>query len=112
MDDTNIDKIEPLANVALRHRVVQRLLAALVAGKLPAGTHLVAKRLAERLGVSATPIREALVELEQMDHRYAAGRRRPRCGRGHGAAHRRRRPLPGANAIRPPAAGEVVTGDW
>jgi DNA-binding GntR family transcriptional regulator len=68
MDDTNIDKIEPLANVALRHRVVQRLLAALVAGKLSAGTRLVAKRLAERLGVSATPIREALVELEQMDH--------------------------------------------
>jgi DNA-binding GntR family transcriptional regulator len=66
MDDTNIDKIEPLANVALRHRVVQRLLAAIVAGKLSAGTHLVAKRLAERLGVSATPIREGLVELEQM----------------------------------------------
>jgi DNA-binding GntR family transcriptional regulator len=64
MDDTNIDKIEPLANVALRHRVVQRLLAAIVAGKLSAGTRLVAKRLAERLGVSATPIREALVELE------------------------------------------------
>ncbi|MGA2069127.1 MAG: GntR family transcriptional regulator [Thermoguttaceae bacterium] len=63
-DATN--KIEPLARLALRHRVVHRLISAIVSGELAAGTRLVAKRLAERLGVSATPIREALVELEQM----------------------------------------------
>jgi DNA-binding GntR family transcriptional regulator len=66
MNTENVGRIEPVAHMALRHRVVQRLLAAIVTGKLTTGTRLVAKRLAEQLGVSATPIREALVELEQM----------------------------------------------
>jgi DNA-binding GntR family transcriptional regulator len=47
--------------------VVRRLLTAIFQGELPAGMRLVAKKLADRLGVSATPIREALVELEQID---------------------------------------------
>jgi DNA-binding GntR family transcriptional regulator len=61
-----LDNVGPVAHGALRHRVVHRLLSAIVAGELPAGTRLVAKQLAGRLGVSATPIREALVELEQI----------------------------------------------
>lgn len=34
-------------------------------GELTAGTHLITNKLSARYGVSATPIREALVELEQ-----------------------------------------------
>jgi DNA-binding GntR family transcriptional regulator len=50
---------------ALRHDIVKRLLEAIILGEFPAGTRLIANRLAGRYGVSATPIREALVELEQ-----------------------------------------------
>ncbi|MGD0897431.1 MAG: GntR family transcriptional regulator [Thermoguttaceae bacterium] len=65
-ESSPLERIGPLPRGALRHGVVHRLLAAIVSGELAAGTRLAAKRLAERLGVSATPIREALVELEQM----------------------------------------------
>ncbi len=61
-----LDQIDPLPRGALRHEVVRRLMLAIFLGELPAGTRLVAKRLADRFGVSATPIREALVELEQI----------------------------------------------
>ena len=63
-----IDSIHPLGPLnrgTLRHRIVQRLLKAIIQGELPAGTRLVANKVAVRLGVSATPIREALVELGQ-----------------------------------------------
>jgi DNA-binding GntR family transcriptional regulator len=60
-----IHPLEPLARGALRQRIVQQLLRAIVKGELSAGTRLVANRLATRFGVSATPIREALVELQQ-----------------------------------------------
>ncbi len=56
----------PLSRGALRHHVVQRLTKAIVRGELAAGTRLIANKLAVQLGVSATPIREALVELEQL----------------------------------------------
>jgi len=65
-EQSPIDQIGPLSRGALRHEVVRRLLTAIFQGELPAGTRLVAKKLADRLGVSATPIREALVELEQI----------------------------------------------
>jgi len=54
----------PFWRGALRHDVVKRLLMSIFQGELPADTRLAAKRLAEGLGISATPIREALVELE------------------------------------------------
>jgi DNA-binding GntR family transcriptional regulator len=44
--------------------VVKRLLKAIFQGELPTGTRLVVKRLGEGLGISATPIREAMVQLE------------------------------------------------
>lgn len=66
MNDFNsINPLGPAARVALRHHVVQSLLKAIIRGKLPAGSRLIASRLSVQLGVSATPIREALVELEQ-----------------------------------------------
>jgi DNA-binding GntR family transcriptional regulator len=52
------------ARRALRHDVVRRLLLEMFRGNIPAGARLITQRLSEQLGVSATPLREALVELE------------------------------------------------
>jgi DNA-binding GntR family transcriptional regulator len=59
-----LNHVGSLSRGALRHGVVLRLVEAIFHGDLPAGTRLVAQRLAERFGISPTPIREALVELE------------------------------------------------
>lgn len=53
-----------LSRGALRHELAKRLLIEVFSGKLPAGTRLVAMSLASRFGVSCTPVREALFELE------------------------------------------------
>jgi DNA-binding GntR family transcriptional regulator len=47
-----------------RRRVVESLLIEVFEGRLRAGQHLVTQELAERFGVSHTPIREALIALE------------------------------------------------
>ncbi|MGA2620701.1 MAG: GntR family transcriptional regulator [Thermoguttaceae bacterium] len=60
-----IEPVDALSHGALRHDIGRRLLRAIFQGELPAGTRLVAKQLSERFGVSPTPIREALVGLEQ-----------------------------------------------
>lgn len=49
---------------ALRHEVVRRLLLEIFRRHLPAGTRLITRELSKQLGISATPVREALVELE------------------------------------------------
>jgi DNA-binding GntR family transcriptional regulator len=59
------DSLGPLARGALRHQIVKGLLKGIILGELPTGTRLIASKLSGRFGVSATPIREALVELEQ-----------------------------------------------
>lgn len=46
-----------------RDAIVQALLADVFQGRLKAGQHLVTQELADRFGVSHTPIREALIEL-------------------------------------------------
>jgi DNA-binding GntR family transcriptional regulator len=46
-----------------RHAIVQSLLADVFQGRLRAGEHLVTQELADRFGVSHTPIREALISL-------------------------------------------------
>src|SRR5947207_2154690 len=46
-----------------RQTIVQSLLADVFQGRLHAGEHLVTQELAERFGVSHTPIREALITL-------------------------------------------------
>jgi len=60
----------PIANGSLRcdhglrrQTIVESLLAGVFGGKLRAGEHLVTQELAERFGVSHTPIREALISL-------------------------------------------------
>ncbi|WP_417377512.1 GntR family transcriptional regulator [Gimesia sp.] len=47
----------------IREVVVQRILAAVIRGDFPVGHRMVIQNLAEQFGVSATPVREALVEL-------------------------------------------------
>jgi DNA-binding GntR family transcriptional regulator len=49
-----------------RQTIVQSLLADVFHGRLRAGQHLVTQDLAERFGVSHTPIREALIALAGM----------------------------------------------
>jgi DNA-binding GntR family transcriptional regulator len=56
--------LAPLTRGALRHDVTTRLLAAVFSGEMPPGTRLIVQKLAKSLGVSSTPVREALVELE------------------------------------------------
>src|SRR5947209_9434360 len=46
-----------------RQTIVQSILADVFQGRLRAGEHLVTQELAERFGVSHTPIREALITL-------------------------------------------------
>lgn len=52
-----------LHNGQLRQAIVQALLTDVFQGRLRAGVHLVTQELAERFGVSHTPIREALIAL-------------------------------------------------
>ena len=47
-----------------RRALVQSVLVEVFAGKLKAGQHLVTQDLADRFGVSPTPVREALIALE------------------------------------------------
>ncbi len=57
-------RLERQTPKALHQRVAEQLRAAIVAGELPPGTHLGEAELAEMLGVSRSPIREALRVLE------------------------------------------------
>tara|TARA_R110002095_G_scaffold94702_2_gene82692 strand:+ start:4230 stop:4925 length:696 start_codon:yes stop_codon:yes gene_type:complete len=64
MSTTNLPgsfTLVPRGNI--REVVVQRILAAVIRGEFPIGHRMVIQNLAEQFGVSATPVREALVEL-------------------------------------------------
>lgn len=60
---TTSSALPPVRRGTIRHQVVRSLLSAIVAGRFSAGHRMVVQSLAAELGVSATPIREALVEL-------------------------------------------------
>ncbi|MEU8567036.1 GntR family transcriptional regulator [Streptomyces pathocidini] len=47
----------------LRTQIAEALRDEVLAGRLPAGRHVAVKEIAEQYGVSATPVREALVDL-------------------------------------------------
>ena len=53
----------PLRRSSLREQVAGALRDEMMAGRLPAGTHFTVKEIAELYGVSATPVREALLDL-------------------------------------------------
>src|SRR5262245_55744055 len=57
--------IEPVGRVSTEQRATQALRELVVAGRLAEGTPLVQRDLAERLGISQTPVRHALVALER-----------------------------------------------
>jgi DNA-binding GntR family transcriptional regulator len=57
--------IEPLGRASVEQRAALALRELIVSGRLPQGTPLVQRDLAERLGISQTPIRLALIELER-----------------------------------------------
>jgi DNA-binding GntR family transcriptional regulator len=58
------DQIGSVKQNALRHEVVVHLLKYIFQGTIPPGSQLIIRKLAAQMGVSATPIREALLELE------------------------------------------------
>jgi DNA-binding GntR family transcriptional regulator len=58
--------IAPIQRDSVEDRVVEALRGLIVTGRLPEGTPLVQRDLAERLGVSQTPIRLGLTELERV----------------------------------------------
>lgn len=61
---TKSHSIEPLTRKeGLRDNVARHLLSAIFSGAIKSGDRLVAQTLAKQMGVSATPVREALVEL-------------------------------------------------
>jgi len=55
--------LNPTTVRGLRHQVVEQILRAIIGGQMPEGQRLVVQRLAAQLNVSATPAREALLEL-------------------------------------------------
>lgn len=58
--------IAPIARDSVEDRVAQALRELIATGQLPEGTPLVQRELAQRLGVSQTPVRLALSKLERV----------------------------------------------
>ena len=54
----------PAERRVLRDEIRERLIEAILDGRLPPGTRIIEKRLGEQLGVSQGPVREALRDLE------------------------------------------------
>jgi DNA-binding GntR family transcriptional regulator len=61
-----LKEIEPIRHESVEDRVTQALRELIVSGQLPEGTPLVQRDLAERLGVSQTPVRIGLTELQRV----------------------------------------------
>jgi DNA-binding GntR family transcriptional regulator len=57
--------LEPISRESVEQRAAQALRELIVSGRLAEGTPLVQRDLAQRLGISQTPIRLALIELER-----------------------------------------------
>jgi DNA-binding GntR family transcriptional regulator len=60
-----LESLEPIARDSVEDRVAQALRELIVSGQLPEGTPLVQRDLAQRLGVSQTPVRIGLTELQR-----------------------------------------------
>jgi DNA-binding GntR family transcriptional regulator len=60
-----LEGIEPINRDSVEERVADALRELIVSGQLPEGTPLVQREVAQRLGVSQTPVRIGLSELER-----------------------------------------------
>ncbi|WP_285599034.1 GntR family transcriptional regulator [Kineosporia sp. NBRC 101731] len=65
MPDLTIAGLADTDRPQIKDLVYERLVEAVVSQELPPGTHLKERDLAESMGVSKTPIREALVRMEK-----------------------------------------------
>jgi len=63
-ETTQVAPLGPLAVASLREHVHRALRQAILSGKFEAGSRMNERRLAEQLGVSTTPVKEALRQLE------------------------------------------------
>src|SRR5665648_1243687 len=63
MTESAIRKVEQVAS--LRGRIAESLSAAIISGELAPGTLVSVPMLANQFAVSATPVREAMLDLEQ-----------------------------------------------
>jgi DNA-binding GntR family transcriptional regulator len=61
-----LEGIEPIGRESVEDRVAGALRGLIVSGQLPEGTPLVQRDLAQRLGVSQTPVRLGLSELQRL----------------------------------------------
>ncbi len=61
---TTIEPVDPRLLVSLREHVHERLRRAIVAGQFRAGERLNERQLADMLGVSTTPVKDAIRKLE------------------------------------------------
>jgi DNA-binding GntR family transcriptional regulator len=61
------ERIKPISRFSMREEVYNTLLMWIMEGELRPGEKLLDKELAERMGVSRTPVREALRRLEDKD---------------------------------------------
>ena len=58
----------PIERVLLRSQTRRRILDDIIGGELPAGAPAAERQIADALGVSRTPVREALLALECEGH--------------------------------------------
>lgn len=60
-----MDQFNQIRPISLREQVVRQIRTAIIAGRLKPGDHITESSLTEQLGVSRTPVREALILLER-----------------------------------------------
>jgi len=60
-----MSNLSPIKSISLREQVVVQIRQAIIEGQLKPGDHITEKSLTDRLQVSRTPIREALILLER-----------------------------------------------
>ncbi len=63
LKDLTVARLTTLATPVLREQVRDALRDAILSGEIPAGTHVSERETADALGVSRTPVREAISEL-------------------------------------------------
>jgi DNA-binding GntR family transcriptional regulator len=60
----NVTRTKPMGRRVFRERIREQLIEDILSGRLPPGARIVETRLAQQLGVSQGPVREALRDLE------------------------------------------------